>query len=302
MAKLPFQQVDVFSSQPLRGNPLAVVAGADALSDAQMAAFARWTNLSETTFLLRPTAPEADYRVRIFTTVNELPFAGHPTLGSCHAWLRSGGVPRQGDTVVQECGVGLVRIRRDGGRLAFAAPPLLRTGELDAELATRIARGLGIAPEGIVASQWVDNGPGWAAVMLRSRAEVLALKPDQALLSGMKLGVAAPWDPSRDGAEAQIEVRAFVPGEGVAEDPVTGSLNAGLAQWLIGSGLAPASYVASQGAALGRAGRVYVDQVGADIWIGGATATYISGTVDLQPEDEAPAAAESSSAVAAAGC
>ena len=282
MPSLAFQQVDVFSSQPLKGNPLAVVLGADGLADSQMTACANWTTLSETTFLLRPTVRDADYRVRIFTPTRELPFAGHPTLGSCHAWLRSGGLPQggmQGETVVQECGVGLVPIRRSGDRLAFAAPPLARTGPLAAPRLDRIARGLGVGPAGIAGSQWVDNGPGWAAVMLGSRAEVLALKPDFGALSGLSLGVVAPWDPARDGTEAQFEVRAFVPGKGVAEDPVTGSLNAGLAQWLIGSGMAPPSYVASQGTALGRAGRVHVEQQGADIWIGGATTTFVSGTV-----------------------
>lgn len=280
MTTLPFQQVDVFTAQALKGNPLAVVVGADAVSDARMAAFADWTNLSETTFLLRPRAPDADYRVRIFTPERELPFAGHPTLGSCHVWLASGGVPR-GAEIVQECDAGLVRIRRDGASLAFAAPPLRRAGPVEPELLDRIARGLRLTRDTIIASQWVDNGPGWVAVMIRSRAEVLALQPDYAALAGLDLGVVGKWDRDRDGTDAEFEVRAFIPGSSVPEDPVTGSLNAGLAQWLIGSGLAPSTYVASQGTALGRAGRVEVRQIGADIWVGGKVTTCIEGTVTL---------------------
>ncbi len=280
MAVLAFRQVDVFTSQALKGNPLAVVVGADGLADAQMAAFANWTNLSETTFLLRPSRPEADYRVRIFTPSRELPFAGHPTLGTCHVWLACGGAAK-GDIIVQECEAGLIRIRRDGERLAFAAPPLRRSGPPAPELVARITRSLKLAPASIKASQWVDNGPGWIAVMLGSRAEILALQPDYAALSDLNLGVVAPWDPALDGGQAHFEVRAFAPGVGVAEDPVTGSLNAGLAQWLIGSGRAPPAYIVSQGTALGRAGRVHVAQIGPDIWIGGATTTCIAGTVTL---------------------
>ena len=276
-----FHQLDVFSAQPLKGNPLAVVHAAEGLSDAAMAAFARWTNLSETTFLLPPSdaaAAASDYRVRIFTPGGELPFAGHPTLGSCAAWLAAGGVPKQAGVVVQECGVGLVRIRRDGTRLAFAAPPLRRRGLLEPALVARIARGLGLAVDEIVAHQWVDNGPGWCAVMLPSAAEVLAVKPDWARLGAIKLGLVAP-QPA--GADTQFEVRAFVPTLGVPEDPVTGSLNAGLAQWLIGAGFAPPAYVAAQGAALGRAGRVHVQHDGSDCWIGGDVAFCIEGTVAL---------------------
>lgn len=280
MTAFTFHQVDVFATGALTGNPLAVVHGADTLDDAQMAAFARWTNLSETTFLLKPESPAADYRVRIFTPVQELPFAGHPTLGSCHAWLAAGGVPRGAD-IVQECGVGPVRIRRDGEALAFAAPPLRRTGPVEPAILAQIARSLRVTPEAIRASQWVDNGPGWVAVMLGSRAELLAVRPDFPAMAGLTLGVVAPWDPVQDGTGAQFEVRAFVPDESVPEDPVTGSLNAGLAQWLIGTGLAPAAYVASQGTAIGRAGRVEVRQVGADIWIGGRSVTRIQGTVTL---------------------
>ncbi|MDJ0387252.1 PhzF family phenazine biosynthesis protein [Roseomonas sp. E05] len=277
--RLPFQQVDVFASQPLRGNPLAVVVGADALGDERMAAFANWTNLSETTFLLQPRQAGADYRLRIFTPSAELPFAGHPTLGSCHVWLASGGVPRGGD-IIQECEAGLIRIRRGAaGQLFFAAPPLRRGGPLEPGLLAKVARGLGLAPDAVVASSWVDNGPGWLAVLLRSRAEVLAVRPDYAALGGLRVGVAGAWDEMADGAEAQFEVRAFTAGG--YEDPVTGSLNASLAQWLIGSGIAPPSYVASQGTALGRAGRVQVERDGAEIWVGGAVTSCIEGTVRL---------------------
>ena len=271
-----FQQVDVFTSAPLRGNPLAVVVGADTLTDREMAAFANWTNLSETTFLLRPTASDADYRVRIFTPYGELPFAGHPTLGSCHVWLASGGKPRV-DDVVQECEIGLVRIRRGNDRLAFQAPKLRREGPLDAQTLEQVVKGLRLTRDSIVASSWVDNGPGWLALLLRSREEVLALRPDYATLAGLRVGVVGPWDPRRDGADAQFEVRAFTAGG--YEDPVTGSLNASVAQWLIGAGIAAPSYVASQGTALGRAGRVYIERDGTDTWIGGAVTTCIEGTV-----------------------
>lgn len=280
MPRFAFQQVDVFTTEPLKGNPLAVVLGAEGLSDRQMADFANWTNLSETTYLLKPTQAGADYRVRIFTTERELPFAGHPTLGSCHAWLGAGGSPR-GAEVIQECGVGLVRIRRDGSRLAFAAPPLMRTGPVEPEVLAKIAKGLRIDPKTIAASQWIDNGPGWVAVMLRTRAEVLALTPDIQAMAGLKLGVVAPWVAKTDGTEANYEVRALIAGDVFKEDPVTGSLNAGLAQWLIGAGIAPTSYVASQGTVLGRAGRVHVTQAGADIWVGGHTVTCIEGAVTL---------------------
>lgn len=273
-----FHQLDVFTATPLKGNPLAVVHDAQGLDDATMAAFARWTNLSETTFLLPPTDPGADYRVRIFTPGGELPFAGHPTLGSCAAWLAAGGQPQAKGEVVQECGVGLVRIRREGERLAFAAPPLRRTGPLEPTLLARIARGLGVAPGDILQHQWVDNGPGWCAVMLPSAERVRALRPDFAALSDLKLGAVGPCRPGEDTA---FEVRAFVPGLGVPEDPVTGSLNAGLAQWLIGAGLAPARYVAAQGSALGRAGRVHVAQEGGEVWVGGDVVICIDGALSL---------------------
>jgi PhzF family phenazine biosynthesis protein len=278
MTEFAFRQVDVFTSQPLRGNPLAVVIGADALTDAQMAALANWTNLSETSFLMRPTDPRADYRVRIFTPHGELPFAGHPTLGSCHVWLATG-AKAKGREIVQECEIGLVRIRSRLGLVYFAAPKMRRTGALEPDVLAKVIKGLGLTPDAVLASNWVDNGPGWLAVLLRSRAEVLAIRPDYAVLSGLKVGIVAPWDAATDGSDAQFEVRAFTGGG--YEDPVTGSLNAGLAQWLIASGVAPATYVASQGTALGRMGRVYVERDGADIWIGGAVATCISGTLTL---------------------
>ena len=280
MRTFAFKQVDVFSDTPLKGNPLAVVAEADGLDDEQMAAFANWTNLSETIFLLQPTSAEADYRVRIFTPQAELPFAGHPTLGACHAWLAAGGRPR-GERIVQECSAGLIPLRRDGRRVAFAAPPMVRTGPLEAGLQARIAESLALAPEEIVDAQWVDNGPGWLAILLSSRRKVLDLKPDFSRLGDIKLGVVAPWDAAVDGTGAQFELRAFVPGLGVAEDPVTGSLNASVAQWLIGTGRAPQAYVAAQGTALGRAGRIYIQNDGSDIWVGGDVSTCIEGTVTL---------------------
>src|SRR5690348_3529010 len=230
MRTLPFHQVDVFSGVPFKGNPLAVVAEADDLDDDTMRAIANWTNLSETTFLSRPREANADYRVRIFTPDRELPFAGHPTLGSCQVWLALGGRPR-GDEVIQECGAGLVRIKREDARLAFAAPPLLRTGAVAPDLRADIARALGLSEGAIKAAQWIDNGPGWVAVMLGTREEVLGLRREASVLPGHPIGVVAPWDPARDGDEAQFEVRAFTTRS--SEDPVTGSLNAGLAQWLI---------------------------------------------------------------------
>ena len=276
----PFQQVDVFTDTALRGNPVAVVLDGNGLSTEQMQRFTDWTNLSEATFVLPPQDPRADYRLRIFCPGRELPFAGHPTLGSCHAWLRAGGQPR-GDDVIQECGVGLVRVRRDGSRLAFAAPPLRRAGPLDdAELA-RIRQGLGLERDEIVAHAWCDNGPHWRGVMVRSTERLLALSPDSAVLAGMEVGVVAPCAQG----PCAFEVRAFFPGHGgIAEDPVTGSLNAAMAQWLIGAGLAPSRYVASQGTALGRAGRVHIAQDSASpdlIWVGGDSITCIEGQVTL---------------------
>jgi PhzF family phenazine biosynthesis protein len=273
-----FSQLDVFTATPLRGNPLAVVHDATALSDAEMQDFARWTNLSETTFLLPPTEPGADYRVRIFTPGGELPFAGHPTLGSCHAWLAAGGRPKQDGIVMQQCAAGLIRVRQQGARLAFAAPPLRRSGPADAALRSRVAAVLRLPEDAVLRLQWVDNGPGWVAALLDSAQTVLALDPDFSLLQGLDLGVVGPHPA---GGECQFEVRAFIPHKGVPEDPVTGSLNAGLAQWLIGEGLAPDHYVAAQGTAMGRAGRVYVDREGENIWIGGEVTPLVSGTLEL---------------------
>lgn len=278
MTQFDFHQVDVFTTQPLRGNPLAVVVAADGLTDLQMAAFANWTNLSETTFLLRPTDDVADYRVRIFTPQRELPFAGHPTLGSCHVWLASGVHPK-GDEIVQQCEIGLVRIRRGPGRLFFAAPDLVRSGEVEPELLDRVMKGLGLTSNAAMGANWVDNGPGWLAVLVRSKDDVMSVRPDYAVLAGLPIGIVGAWDRAKDGPDAQFEVRAFT--SGGYEDPVTGSLNAGLAQWLIGAGIAPSSYVASQGSALGRMGRVHVEKIGSDIWVGGATASCITGTLTL---------------------
>jgi PhzF family phenazine biosynthesis protein len=276
-----FMQVDVFTHLPLKGNPLAVVLDGQGLDDATMRDFARWTNLSETAFLLPPTQPGADYRVRIFTPDRELPFAGHPTLGSCHAWLQGGGRP-QGEVIVQECGLGLVRVRRQataqGARLAFAAPPLRRTGPLDADTLAQIVRCLRIEPGDVLRHQWACNGPDWATVMLRSAQAVLDLQPDFAVIGALDIGVLGPYPA---GSECQFELRAFLPTPGVQEDPVTGSLNAGVAQWLIGADLAPPRYVASQGTAMGRAGRVHVEQAGSDVWIGGHSVTCIEGSLAL---------------------
>lgn len=271
-----FRQVDVFTATPYLGNALAVVLGATGLTDEQMQQFASWTNLSETTFLLPPEDDDADYRVRIFTPSREMPFAGHPTLGSCHAWLEAGGQPRTPGQVVQECGVGLVTIRQDEGRLAFAAPPLLHGGPVDEALAVRVAEALGIDRAEIVDLQWADNGPGWIAVLLASADEVLALRPAP---TDLELGVAGPYPP---GSEFAFEVRAFAAGAGVYEDPVTGSLNASLAQWLLATGRAQAPYLARQGTALGRNGRVHVSaDADGTVWVGGATVTCISGSVQL---------------------
>ncbi|HTJ90896.1 MAG TPA: PhzF family phenazine biosynthesis protein [Acidocella sp.] len=270
--KFPFAQVDVFSAVPYKGNPLAVVHGADALTDAQMAAFANWTNLSETAFLLQPTDSTADYRVRIFTPADELPFAGHPTLGACHAWLAAGGTPK-GTDIVQECEIGLIRVRHKNGRLAFAAPPATPE-EIDEATRAQVAASLRVDPAAILATQRLAKNPGWIAALFASREEVLALQPDFAAMGDLKVGAVAPAQ-----GEADFEVRGFAPHLGVGEDPVTGSLNAGLARWLIGTGRAPARYTAAQGTAIGRAGRIYLEQEGADIWVGGDCVTCITGDV-----------------------
>jgi PhzF family phenazine biosynthesis protein len=277
----PFQQVDVFSTDPLLGNPVAVVHDAEGLTTEQMERFTRWTNLSEATFVLPPSDPAADYRVRIFSQVGELPFAGHPTLGSCHAWLRAGGQPHDTERIVQECGAGLIPLRRVDGMLAFKAPPLTRSGPVGSEDLVRIARVLGIAAGDIIDSQWADNGPGWVVVMLASAEAVLALSPSG---SGehIDIGVVGMYPP---GSECAYEVRAIFNNEhgDILEDPVTGSLNASLAQWLVGSGRVSPPYTASQGTAIGRAGRprINVDASGA-IWVGGATTTRIEGSVDIE--------------------
>ncbi|KDB54149.1 PhzF family phenazine biosynthesis protein [Sphaerotilus natans subsp. natans DSM 6575] len=279
--------LDVFTAAPLLGNPLAVVIDAEGLSDAQMAAYARWTNLSETTFLLPPADPAADYRVRIFTPGGELPFAGHPTLGSAQAWLDAGGVPRHAGEVVQECGVGLVRVRRIDGhatRLAFQAPPLRRSGPADAATVAQVLTSLRLTVPEVLQVEWIDNGPGWLGVRLADAAAGRALQPDFAVMAaaGLKIGAVGAWPA---GGEVDVEVRAFVPELGVPEDPVTGSLNAGLAQWLTGAGLLPARYVAGQGHALGRDGRVHVERIAAGenagVWIAGDVTRCVSGTLRL---------------------
>ena len=273
-----FAQVDVFSSEPYLGNPVAVVLDAEGLETDAMHRLARWTNLSETTFVQSPSTPDADYRLRIFTPGGELPFAGHPTLGSAHAWLEAGGVPKK-DRIVQECGAGLVELRRTNGVLAFAAPPTLRSGPLDDEYLQRIASAFGIARDRIVDHQWVDNGPGWAVVLLATADEVLALEPDLAQIPDAKIGAVGAYP---EGGSYAFEIRAFAPGVGVPEDPVTGSLNASVAQWLTGTGRAQAPYRVSQSARLGRAGEIRIDRDPDDtVWVGGATTTFFSGTAVL---------------------
>ena len=273
-----FAQVDVFTATPLKGNALAVVIDGAGLSDDEMAAFARWTNLSETTFLLPPTDPAADYRVRIFTPGGELPFAGHPTLGSAHAFLASGGDAKKPGEVVQQCAIGLVRVKRDGARLAFAAPPLKRSGPVDDATRAQVLASLRIAPDALLDLVWCDNGPGWLAARLPDAASVLALQPDFTAMLPLKVGVVGAYP---EGSECQFEVRAFVPDIGIPEDPVTGSLNAGLALWLQEVGLAGDRYVAAQGAALGRAGRVHVTRDAEATWIGGDVTPLIHGQVRL---------------------
>ena len=274
-----FTQVDVFTDQLMFGNPVAVVHDADQLTTQQMADFARWTNLSETTYLSAPTDERADYRVRIFTISTELPFAGHPTLGSAHAWLEAGGVAQNSEMIIQQCEAGLVRIRREENRLAFAAPPLIRGGDVAPEDLNEITAYLGVDHDQVVAAQWADNGPGWVALLLSDAEAVLALRPRAAEAGRFSdVGVIGPY-PS--GSEVDFEVRAFTSMVGLGEDPVTGSLNAALGQWLITAGRAPSSYVAGQGTVLGRRGRVHVSKVGNDVWVGGNTITGVAGTTHL---------------------
>lgn len=280
MPNLSFTQVDVFSSLPFKGNPLAVIADADHLDEAQMLAIARWTNLSETTFLMQPADSSADYKVRIFTPFGELPFAGHPTLGTCHAWLELGN-RAQGARVIQECGVGLVPILAQNQRLAFAAPPLLRQGEPKTALLEQIANGLSIRPSDIRAAQWIDNGAGWLGLYLEDHAQLLGIKPDPEILRGMKLGLVADA-PAAMGDDVRFEVRAFVCDDSILEDPVTGSLNAGIATWFFSSGIVKASsYVACQGSQLQRDGRIYLSRTDEAIWVEGATSTRITGTISV---------------------
>ena len=268
--------MDVFTDTPYLGNPVAVVLGADGLSTEQMQLFARWTNLSETTFVLAPQAGEADYLVRIFTPTGELPFAGHPTLGTCHAWLEGGGRPASPGVIVQECQAGLVAIRQTEAGLAFAAPPQVRSGPVEDLVTERVARALNITRDDIVDIAWADNGPGWVAVLLASAEAVLAIRPGTV---DMDIGVAGPYP---DGSPEALEVRAFSPKVTSVEDPVTGSLNASLGQWLLAAGRVTSPYVASQGTVMGRRGRVRIsrDDDG-QVWVGGGTVTCVSGIVEL---------------------
>ena len=275
--KRRFVQVDVFGENPYRGNPLAVIVDAEGLTTSDMQTFAKWTNLSETTFLFPPTHASADYRVRIFTPTEELPFAGHPTLGSAHAWLTNGGVPKDGNTIVQDCKVGLIGVRREENSLSFAAPPLLRSGPIDNAVLHEAAESLGISRDAIIDAAWIDNGPGWMGILLASADEVLAVQPKPMKLT---LGVAGAHTTE---SRFAYEVRAFYSSNGITlEDPVTGSLNASLAQWLISSGRFNAPYLVSQGTAIGYAGVVKVDVDDSQVvWIGGNVATCISGEVDI---------------------
>jgi PhzF family phenazine biosynthesis protein len=274
----PFAQVDVFTTDPGLGNPLAVVLDGSGLSTGEMRRFARWTNLSETTFVVAPDDPAADYRVRIFTPDDELPFAGHPTLGTCHAWLEAGGRPRRDGVVVQQCGAGLVEVRAAAdGQLAFAAPPLVRSGSVNEDLVVRVAGSIGLAREDILDAQWVDNGPGWVAVLLRDARAVLDVVPGDVFLD---LGLVGLYPA---GSEAAVELRALYPQNGfVVEDPVTGSLNASVAGWLLTTGRLAAPYTASQGTAIGRAGRISITQdADGTVWTGGRIVTLVRGTLAL---------------------
>lgn len=279
MSRAQFSQVDVFASRPMVGNPVAVVHDADDWSEADMMALAKWTNLSETAFLMAPTIETADYRLRIFSPRGELPFAGHPTLGSAHAWLERGGQPRSPERVMQECGIGLVELRRSGGRLTFRAPDFQRSGPIDNVTLVRAIAALGISVSDVLNSNWIDNGPGWIGLVLRSADVVLGVRPDFVAMGELRIGVIGAHPA---GGPADYEVRAFEPALAVGEDPVTGSLNAGFGKWLIGAGLTPASYTVRQGTALGRCGEVAVvaDEHG-DVWVGGESRTLISGSLEL---------------------
>lgn len=271
-----FAQVDVFSTEPYQGNPVAVVLDAEDLSDDEMQRIARWTNLSETTFVAPPVTDGADYRVRIFTPGGELPFAGHPTLGTAHAWLEEGGTPANPELIVQECAAGLVKVRQDEGLFSFAAPPTIRSGRLGPDYLTRLTSAFGLMPEQVIAHQWVDNGPGWAVLRLATAQEVLDLDPDLSQIPEAMVGVIGTYPP---GGEADFEMRSFAPGVGIAEDPVCGSMNASVAQWLVRTGEARSRYVVSQGTKLGRAGRITITVDDNDhVWVGGATHTLFSGT------------------------
>jgi PhzF family phenazine biosynthesis protein len=271
-----FAQVDVFGSDGGAGNPVAVVLDAEGVSDEEMQRFANWTNLAETTFVLPPISPEADYRVRIFTPVLELPFAGHPTLGTCHAWLEGGGEARRSDEIVQECDAGLIRIRRQESGPAFAAPPLVRSGPASEEDTAKVAAALHVDPAEMLAVEWVDNGPGWIVGLFESAERVLALRPDRLDFDLGAVGFHPPGSPTA------IEVRAFAPVNGLAmEDPVTGSLQASVAQWLLAKGRLQAPYVAGQGGAIDRAGKVFVSEGDGEVWVGGRAETVIAGEVNL---------------------
>lgn len=275
----PFHQVDVFASAGFSGNPVAVVHDADGITTEQMLRFTDWTNLSEATFVLPPSDANADYRVRIFCPGRELPFAGHPTLGTCQAWLTAGGRPK-GDVIVQECEAGLIPIRRDHGRLAFAAPPVTRSGPIDAELLHTRLDQLGLTPSDVVASAWIDNGPGWMGLLLDSAEAVLAVDMPSVRVTGFDVGLIGPASAADDHA---FEVRAlFADASGqIREDPVTGSLNASAAQWLHAQGLAALPYVARQGTAMDRNGRVFLDEADGEIWVGGHSTVTITGTVEI---------------------
>jgi PhzF family phenazine biosynthesis protein len=275
--QLPFAQVDVFSPIPYRGNPVAVILDAEDLEDAEMQRIARWTNLSETTFVLPPTTPEGDYRLRIFTPGGELPFAGHPTLGSAHAWLERGGSPKVPGRLVQECDAGLVEVRRRTGLLSFAAPPTRRSGDIEEEYLEQIVDAFGIDRDQVLAHQWVDNGPGWAVVRLATAHEVLRLQPDLSRIPAAMVGAIGAYP---GGSEHAFELRTFAPGVGVAEDPICGSMNAAVAQWLVRTGeVSGGGYRVSQGRRLDRAGDITItaDPDGT-IWVGGNTDTLFSGT------------------------